>query len=395
MAEKTAKKNTKGTKKAVEKKVTPKKEVKKVTKKAPTKKEVKTKVEAKAAEKEVKVITSKEKEEGKVKGFFNKIIDNRPFAISLCIILVLVILLVIVFCTKKIPKTSNGSQIVASVKGKTITADDLYLALKEEYGTDKVINMIDTYIASKEVKLTKENEQYLQDIVDQWKAQAEYYGMSLPDLIANYGLIIENDQDFYDYLEENYRVSLAVVKYIGDEASEKDLKEYYKKNYSDTITVRHILIEVEDNEEDAYNEAMNIIYQLNDMDSDNIENEFSELAKDHSDDGGSANNGGLIEDVTKNSVVSEFYEAANNLKDGEYTQEPVKSSYGYHVIYRVSSKPLEAYEDIKDSVKQAYAEELLNSDPTLQTSKWDELRKSYKLNIVDDDIKKAYEKKIK
>ena len=43
--------------------------------------------------------------------------------------------------------------------------------------------MIDTYIASKEVKLTKENEQYLQDIVDQWKAQAEYYGMSLPDLI--------------------------------------------------------------------------------------------------------------------------------------------------------------------------------------------------------------------
>ena len=383
MAEKTAKKNTKGTKKA-----TPKKVTKQVTPKV-------SKKEVKAAEKETVKVVAKKKEEGKVKAFFNKIIANKPFAISLIIILVLAIALVVTLCIKRIPKTSNGSQIVASVKGKTITADDLYLELKKEYGADKVINMIDTYIASKEVKLTKENEQYLQDIVDQWKAQAEYYNMSLPELISNYGLIINNEQEFYDYLEQNYRVSLAVVKYIGDEASEKDLKDYYKNNFSDTLTVRHILIEVEDNEEDAYNEAMNIIYQLNEIDSDNFEEQFIEFAKDYSDDGGSANDGGLIENVTKKTVVSEFFEGASALKDGEYTKEPVKSSYGYHIIYRVSSKQLEAYEDIKDTVKQAYAEELLNSDPTLQTTKWDELRKSYKLNIVDDDIKDTYEKKIK
>ena len=53
MAEKTAKKNTKGTKKAVEKKVTAKKETKKAAeKKVSTKKETK-KVTAKAPKKEI------------------------------------------------------------------------------------------------------------------------------------------------------------------------------------------------------------------------------------------------------------------------------------------------------------------------------------------------------
>ena len=395
MAEKTAKKNTKGTKKAVEKKVAPKKETKKVTKKAPVKKEVKTKVEAKAAEKEVKIITSKKKEEGKVKAFCNKIIANRPFAISLCIILVLVIALIVTICVKRIPKTSNGSQIVASVKGKTITADDLYLALKDEYGTDKVINMIDTYIASKEVKLSKKNKEYLKSVVESWKEQAKYYGVSLKELIANYGLTIEDEDDFYNYLEENYRISLAVVKFIGDQASEEDLKAYYKNNFSDTLTVRHILIQVDGNEKEAYDKAVNIIKELDDVNSKDLEKEFIELAKDYSDDTGSANDGGLIKDVTKATVVSEFFEAADKLKDGEYTKEPVKSSYGYHIIYRVDSTKLEKYEDIKDEVKQAYGEAKLNEDASLQTSKWNELRKSYKLNIVDSDIKDAYEKKIK
>lgn len=402
MAEKTAKKNTKGTKKAVEKKVTPKKETKKVTKKAPVKKEVKapkkevkTKVEAKAAEKEVKVITSKKKEEGKVKALFNKIIANRPFAISLCIILVLVIALVITLCIKRIPKTSNGSQIVASVKGKTITADDLYLALKDEYGTDKVISMIDKYIANKEVKLTDKNKEYLKDIVKQWKEQAEYYGVSLKDLIANYGLEIEDEDDFYNYLEESYRVSLAVVNYIGDQASEKELKQYYEENFSNTLTVRHILIQVDEDEEEAYNKAVKIIKKLDDVSSKDLESEFIELAKDYSDDTGSATDGGLIKDVTKSTVVSEFFTAADKLKDGEYTKEPVKSSYGYHIIYKVSSVPLGKFKDIKDEVKQAYGESILNADSSLQNSKWNELRQSYKLKIYDDDIKDAYEKKIK
>lgn len=378
MAEKTTKKNNKGTKKVVKK----------------TTNNVSTKATPKKEETIKKVETTKKK------GIIDKIIENRPFAISLCIILVLVVVLGIVLFMKRIPKTSDGKQIVATVKGKKITADDLYIALKDEYGTDALINMIDDYIASKEVKFTKENEQYIQDIVDEWKAQAQSYGMTLPQLVANYGVNIKDDEDFYNFLKKNYSASLAVMSFIGDQASNDELKEFYQENYSDKITVRHILININADLDPEYadelsrNRAYELIAELDGLSGDELENKFSELAQDNSDDTGSYADGGLIKDITKQSVVSEFYDASSKLKDGEYTKDPVKSQYGYHVILRISSTKLDDFDKMKDTIKRDYGEQVLNSDPNLQVTKWDELRKSYKLNIVDSKIKEEYESKI-
>lgn len=399
MAEKTTKKNTKGTKKVAEKKTTkkvttkaaPKKEVKKVT----PKKEEKKVAPVKEVKKEEKVVTKKEnKMKGKVKEVYDKVIANKPFAISLCIILVLTVALVITACHKVIPKTKDGKQVLATLKGKTITADDLYLELKDQGGTSALINMIDKYIVSKEVKFTKENEEYIQNIVDSWKEQAEQNGMTLVELIGRYGLTIEDEKDFFNYLKENYSVSLAVEKFIGDQASEKDLKEYYKDNFSDELTVRHILISVDDSESDALAKAKKLIKELDGTDKKKLEKKFIELAKDNSDDTGTYANGGLLENFVKKDVVSEFFEAANALKDGEYSKEPVKTSYGYHIIYKVSSTPLKSFKELKDKVKSEYAKNLLNNDSSLQVSKWDELRKSYKMNIVDSVIKEEYSKTI-
>ena len=82
------------------------------------------------------------------------------------------------------------------------------------------------------------------------------------------------------------------------------------------------------------------------------------------------------------------------IEDGEYTSKPIKTSYGYHIILKVSSTPVEEYKDVKEDVKKSYAESLLNEDSTLFAAKWDELRKEYKLSIKDDIIKKAYKKTV-
>ena len=405
MAEKTTKKNTKGTKKVAEKKTTkttkkvatkktaPVKEVKKATPVKEVKaKEVKKVTPVEEVKKEEKIVAPKvTKKEGKAKELFDRILENKPFAISLCVIVILAGALVFTICSKRIPKTKDGKQVIASVKGKKFTADDLYIELKNEYGNDKLISMIDEFIVSDKVKFTKENEEYIQDIVDSWTAQAETYGMTLPELVSNYGLRIEDEKDFFDYLKKSYSINLAVEKYVGDSAKEKDLKEYYENNYSDTLKVRHILIQVDgDNEEEALEKAKDLIEELNDTDKSKLEDKFITLAKDNSDDTGSYSDGGLIEDVTKKSVVSEFFEAANGLKNGEYTKEPVKTSYGYHIIYRISSTPLKSFKDMKDQVKTDYAKELLSTDSSLQITKWDELRKSYKLKINDTDVEKYY-----
>ena len=391
MPKKETEKNTKGSKK------TTKKTVSKTTKKVEPKV-----VEEKKVETVKPVVTEKKK--GKEKSLVDKIMSNTPFVISLCIIVILIATLIFVLCTKRIPKTSKGDDIIATVKGKTITAEDLYKELKEANGTDSLINVIDSYIAEKEVEITKEDEEYVKQIVDYYKEYAEYYKTDLATFLANYvGLTgISTEKEFSEYVLKDYKKTLAVQKFIGDNAKEDDLKEYYKNNYSDTLTVKHILIEVDSEAEDqdkadkeAYDAAVKLIQKLKKTDKDKLDKKFEELAKDNSDDTETYSNGGLIEDFAKKDVEEAFYEAASKLKDGEYTTEPVKTSYGYHIILKVSSKPVEKFDKIKDEVKKAYAKDLLQNDTTLQVTKWDELRKQYKLSIKDDQIKEAYEKTVK
>lgn len=158
MPKNTVEKNSKGNKKNTTKKNT--------VKKVETKKTEVKKVETK---KVVKPIAKKTKKKGNIKAYIkntiDKIINNTPFAISLCIICLLIATLIFVLCTKKVPKTKDGDEIVASLNGKNITAQELYESLKETYGANELVNLIDEYIAEKEVTITKEDEKDRKSVV--------------------------------------------------------------------------------------------------------------------------------------------------------------------------------------------------------------------------------------
>lgn len=385
----------------------PKKEVEKNSKGKNTKTKEKDKNKAvvkKSVSKNVEVIdnvTPKVEKKGKC---MCKLTNNTPFMISICVIIILLAALIYCGFSRRIPKVKNGDEVIATLKGKKITAQDLYQELKEENGTNALINAVDEYIASKEVKITKDDEKYVQEVVDYYKEYANYYNTDLKTFLANYvGLSnISTEKEFYDFVLKDYKKTLAVQKFIGDKASEDDLKKYYKENFSDKLTVKHILIQVDSDAEDkdkadkdAYNKAVELINTLKKTDSKKLEKKFETLAKENSDDTETYSNGGLIEDFSKKDVVEEFYDAANKLKDGEYTTKPVKTTYGYHIILKISSTPVEKYNNIKDQVKTEYAKSLLNADSTLQVSEWDKLRSEYKLSIKDSEVKKAYEKTIK
>lgn len=390
MPKKTEEKNTKGTKKTTKastnKKVTNSKKIEKAVKVPETKVEVK----------EVTVVKEKNKKGNKK----NSLMNNTPFVVCMCVIILLVAVLIFTLCVKRVPVTSKGKEIVATVNGKKVTADELYLSLKDEKGKDQLLSIIDEYIAEKEVTVTEEDEKYVQEVVDYYVEYAEYYQTDLETFLTNYvGLSgITNEKEFKEFVLKDYKKTLAVQKYIGEKADEKDLKEYYKENYSDTLTVKHILIEVdkeakdsEKADDEAYSKAVKLIQKLNNTDSKKLDKKFEELAEKNSDDTGTYANGGLVENFKKSEVEKEFYEASYKLKDGEYTKEPVKTTYGYHIILKVSSTPVEEYKKIVNEVKKAYAEKKLSEDSTLLAVKWDELRKEYKLSIKDDFIKKAYD----
>ena len=325
--------------------------------------------------------------------------EKRELSIACGIIIILLGVIIYLAVCKQVPKTKDGNQILASIKGKDITADDLYIELKNNNGLDSLLDIIDTYIADKEVELTDDDKEYVDKTIEYYKQYADYYGVSFDEFIEQYlGLPnVKTEEDFRKFVEADYKKSRAVVKYVGEQLTDDEIKSYYEENYSKKITAKHILIEVNDDvtEEDALNEANDLIAQLNEVkgDKDKLNELFDDLAFKHSSDS-TYENGGLIEDFSKADVVEPFWNASEKLKDGEFTSEPVKTEYGYHVILKVSSSNKEKLKDVKDEVVKALAEEKLKNDQSLQALAWDELRSKYKLKINDTDLKTSYNNKI-
>ena len=353
----------------------------------------------KHAVKDVPVITEtkneKKKGNNKFRNLMNKLMDNTPFVISLCIIIVLLATVIFLVCKRITPSTKDGKKVIASLDGKKFTTDDLYQTLKKDHGTDVLLNLIDSYISEKEVKITDDDKKEVKNIVDYYVEYAESNSMSLKDLLANYGLNISTEEELFDYLMKDYKKYLAVVNYVGDALTEDEIKTYYKENYSDTLKVKHILISIDDSEDKeavnkAKKQAEDIIKKLKKASKDDLSDTFDDLAYDYSDDAATYEKGGLMEEVTSSNSESEFWKAANDLKKGKFTTEPVLCSDGYHIILKLDSTPVKALKEIKKEVKRAAAEAKLNADAKLQVTAWDELRNKYNLKINDSEVKKIY-----
>lgn len=80
--------------------------------------------------------------------------------------------------------------------------------------------------------------------------------------------------------------------------------------------------------------------------------DFSELAKKHSQDPGTASRGGQLPFIGPGATVKEFESAAYALKKGE-TSAPVLSPFGYHIIRMTDRKPLETYAELKPKIIEA------------------------------------------
>jgi parvulin-like peptidyl-prolyl isomerase len=131
--------------------------------------------------------------------------------------------------------------------------------------------------------------------------------------------------------------------------SDSEAKEFYEKNSAkfmqeDSMQARHILV---DNEKDA--EA--IIVTLKPLKGEALKAKFIELANAKS-TGPSESKGGDLGTFTKSQMVPEFAEAAWALGDGQITMKPVKTQFGYHVIYlekKTAAKPT-SYDVVKDKI---------------------------------------------
>ena len=302
----------------------------------------------------------------------------------------------------KIPELENGQQAVVTLNDKSFSVDELYNELKKQYGTSILINMVDKYIVDKEIETTDEVTKYVNEQFEQAKTYYESsYKIDFADILLQNGF--NSEQEYKDYLQTGYKQQLLVKKYLNEHLTEDEINQFYESDVYGKITAKHILIEPEVTssmsadekkkaEEAALNKAKELIEKIKNGE------DFDTLAKEHSADTASATNGGLLDPFDNTSgLVTEFFEAASKLNNGEYTTEPVKSEFGYHIIYRISSEEKPSLESVKEDVKKRIVEKKLSddSDNTLSKKTLVTIRKEYGLNIIDTDLSKIYSNSIK
>lgn len=404
---KTTKKTTSSTKKTTVKKTGTAKTTKPVTKNVKAEEKTKTtvkKVEQPKAEmkkveatvkKETKKIETPKKEVKNTQKTFN-VKDNLNVIGGAIIILLLAINIILIINGHKV-KLSDGKEIIASIDGKDFVADDLFDELKEQYGSNNLLNMVDKYIISKEVKDDSDAKTKAKENLESIRSQYESAGYEWETVLTQYGY--SNEDELLNELTTSIQKENVAKQYLKDNLTDAEINEYYENQVYGTYTVKHILIKpattdsMTDEEKSAAEDAakakaQEVIDKLNNGE------DFTSLVKEYSEDTGSVDNEGLVENFTKGDVDDAFFTETNNLKNGEYSKEPVKSSYGYHVILRVSSTDKKALKDIKDEVMEKIVENKLSDDSTLYTKTWVDIRKKYNFTINDTTLKNAYEKTI-
>ncbi len=297
----------------------------------------------------------------------------------------------------KIPTLQDGKEVVTKLNGKNFSAEDLYSEMKKTSGYSTMINMIDSYIASKEIKDEKSASSYADSQIKQMKSYYESQGYEFKDMLVSNGF--EDENSFKQYLIDQYKQREVAKNYYKNHLEDKEIQGYYNSEIFGEMTVRHVLIKVDadDNASDAdkkkakdkaLKEANDIISKLKKGEK------IEDLAKKYSDDEGTASEGGLYSNFTKQDTDANFWKASYDLKVNEYTTKPVESEYGYHVIYKVSQKDKPKLDEVKDSIVDTLVNEKMEDDNAIELA-WIEVRKEYKMDIVDSNIKKSYDKYIK
>ena len=152
---------------------------------------------------------------------------------------------------------------------------------------------------------------------------------------------------------------------VSDEALKAEYDKFKTTAGGTEFKARHILVASEE-------EAKDIIAKIKkDVKA------FDGLAKAKSQDPGSKGKGGDLGWFNPRSMVPEFGEAVSKLEKGKFTETPVKSQFGYHVIILDDSRPLAvpALDDVKGPLTQQLQQQNLKKT-------FDDLKAKAKIEIT-------------
>ena len=241
------------------------------------------------------------------------------------------------------------AEVAAIVNGEEIKTDVLEHRLNEEIRNMELQN----WLIEGDEEINELRKSILSIMIEEtlFRQAAAAEGITLEPGEVEYELNrIKESFGSEEYFEDDFRERLEqslifdrLFSYITKDivVEEEFLREFYEeyRSFFVTIQVSHILI---DNEE----EARMLINRLNGGD------EFAELARQYSDCPSGAVGGSLLHSFTEHDTHFDplFVSGAFELSSiGDFSQDPVISSWGYHII--LLDDKLATFEELKETIE--------------------------------------------
>ena len=158
---------------------------------------------------------------------------------------------------------------------------------------------------------------------------------------------------------DGYKEQMVIPTIVDTAFIEREALKTYENTAArfegeDLLNASHILLLLRQDataeDEQVAKVRIDSIYNvLKVVSQDQLPAKFAELAKELSDDKGSAQRGGALGQFGKGMMIPDFENAAYALKAGEMSA-PVKSTVGYHIIYVTDRHPFEPYEYHRENI---------------------------------------------
>ncbi len=233
-----------------------------------------------------------------------------------------------------------AAQTLVTVNGKPITQEDVNTELMS--ATQGRVNQIPAD------RLATFKKQVLQQLIGKEIIydNAKKSGiLNSPEYKAEYNKLLNR-------MKKELAIQVWQKKLLDSiKISNKELKDYYNKNKDEfkekeSVHARHILVKTKA-------EAEKIISELKNLHGQKLKEKFIELAKKDS-TGPSGAKGGDLGYFTKGQMVPAFNNKVFSMKKGTVTMQPVKTQFGYHVIYLEDKKPAmeKSFNDVKTFIEQ-------------------------------------------
>lgn len=279
-----------------------------------------------------------------------------------------------------IARLKYGEEVVATVNGKSITASDIYNKAKKQYGLNLIMNDIDKLILDDMYTLTDKEKENA-------KSQADYYlqmyaaqGYTEEAFLEANGFA--NYDEFLADIELQTKSRKYLYSYLEGKLEKNAVENYYNehKDELESYDTEHVLVRITNDVTDE--QALALINEI--LAKVNEGKTFKEIEEEYGDK--------IVHEElgfqSKTASLEEpFLTALIAMEENSYSKEPVKTSYGYHIIHRKSTATLD---DLKETIIEKLSQDTLTSDQYITYKAFDELRTEKNLEIYDEELKKEY-----